>query len=104
MAMKSEQTVSPRPAAAVPRLRGRLSLWSGLAYIAPFALAFAAYLTVFLVMHPASTGDEPHYLLAAESIAYDGDVNLANDYESRDRVQRVVNLFPLPHTNQVVDH
>jgi hypothetical protein len=104
MAMKSEQTVHARPAAAMPRLHTRLSLWSVLGQLAPFALAFAAYLTVFLVMHPASTGDEPHYLLAAESIAYDGDVNLANDYASRDRVMRVVNLFPLPHSNQVVDH
>jgi hypothetical protein len=104
MAMKSEQRVSARPTAAMPRLRERRSLWSVLAQLAPFALAFAVYLAAFLVMRPASTGDEPHYLLAAESIAYDGDVDLTNDYASRDRVLRVVNFFPLGHNLQAFDY
>ena len=45
-----------------------------------------------------STGDEPHYLITAESIAYDFDLDLRNDYASSERVLRVVNVFPLgPH-------
>lgn len=103
MAMKSEQTLGSRSPAAVPRRVGRLSLWGVLAQLAPFTLAFAVYLGVFLVMRPASTGDEPHYLLAAESIAYDGDVNLTNDYASRTRTLRVVNVFPLDPANEAVD-
>lgn len=35
---------------------------------------------------PGITGDEPHYLLIAQSIALDGDVDLANDYASPERV------------------
>ena len=104
MAIKSEQTLSSPSAAAVPRLHERSSLWGVLAQLAPFTLAFAVYLAVFLVMRPASTGDEPHYLLAAESIAYDGDVDLTNDYASRDRTLRVVNVFPLDHNMQAADY
>jgi hypothetical protein len=29
-------------------------------------------------------GDEPHYLLAAESIVHDGDVDVLDEYASRD--------------------
>jgi hypothetical protein len=104
MAMKGEQTLSSHQTTAIARVHERLSLWSVLAQLAPFVLAFAAYLAVFLVMRPASTGDEPHYLLAAESIAYDGDVNLTNDYASRDRTLRVVNVFPLDPTNEAADY
>jgi hypothetical protein len=66
--------------------------------LVPFALAFAAYLAVFLFTRPDVTGDEPHYLLVAQSIAYDGDVELTNDYASRERTLRVLPFFPLgPH-------
>ena len=61
----------------------------------PFALAFAVYLFVFLEIRPGATGDEPHYLITAESIAYDLDVDLRNDYASPERVLRMVNVFPL---------
>ena len=61
----------------------------------PFAVAFAVYLFVFLEIRPGATGDEPHYLITAESIAYDLDVDLRNDYASAERVLRMVNVFPL---------
>jgi hypothetical protein len=61
----------------------------------PFAAAFAVYLFVFLEIRPGATGDEPHYLITAESIAYDLDVDLRNDYASAHRVLRMVNVFPL---------
>ena len=48
--------------------------WGVIAMLAPFALALVAYLAVFLFTRPGATGDEPHYLLVAESIAYDRDV------------------------------
>ena len=79
--------------------RDRISLSGLVAGLIPFALAFAVYLLVFLEMRPLdATGDEPHYLITAESIAYDLDVDLRNDYASSERVLRVVNVFPLgPH-------
>jgi hypothetical protein len=73
----------------------RASLWGLVAGLIPFALAFAVYLFVFLHIRPDTTGDEPHYLITAESIAYDLDVDLRNDYASADRVRRVVNVYPL---------
>ncbi len=30
------------------------------------------------------SGDEPHYLMISHSLLYDGDINLANNYENRD--------------------
>jgi hypothetical protein len=78
--------------------RDRLSLWPLLIQLAPFALALAAFVAAFLVMRPETAGDEPHYLLVAESIAFDGDVDMSNDYASRERTLRVANVFPLdPH-------
>ena len=73
----------------------RVSLWGLVAGLIPFAAAFAVYLFVFLEIRPDTTGDEPHYLITAESIAYDLDVDLRNDYASGERVLRVVNVFPL---------
>jgi hypothetical protein len=102
--LKAEQTLRPPPAATFDRLRVGTWLWSVLILLAPFALAFAVYLTVFLVMRPATTGDEPHYLITAESIAYDGDVDLTNDYASRDRTLKVVNVFPLDTNLQAADY
>ena len=77
-----------------PRAFGH-ALVRGLAWFAPFLVAFAVYVSAFYWMDPNASGDEPHYLLVAESIAYDGDVELANDYASRDRTLRVVGFFPL---------
>jgi hypothetical protein len=96
--------VESRPVARGWRIDERAALWRIAAQVAPFVLAFAAYLAVFLVMRPDTAGDEPHYLLVAESIAYDGDVDLTNDYASRDRTLRVVNTFPLSHEVQAADY
>ena len=96
MATEAEQVLGSRPEASGRRFGERLSVWGIVTQLAPFALAFAVYLAVFLVMRPETTGDEPHYLIIAESLAFDGDVSLANDYASRERVLRVVTQFPLP--------
>jgi hypothetical protein len=98
MATSVEQELRPSPAARIRRARERLSMWTVVAALVPFALAFAVYLLVYLEMRPGTSGDEPHYLMASESIAYDFDVDLTNDYASRERTLRVVNIFPLgPH-------
>jgi hypothetical protein len=104
VATEMSSTVESRPGSNASRIRERLSFWSVVERLAPFVLAFGVFLTVFRVMHPETTGDEPHYLLVAESIAYDGDVDLTNDYASRDRTLRVVNVFPLPHDLQAADY
>ena len=90
----------PSEAARVHDVRRRAWLWPLFSQLAPFALALAVLGTAYLVMRPDTAGDEPHYLLAAESIAFDGDLDLTNDYASRERTLRVVNGFPLdplPH-------
>ena len=98
MATSLEQKLTPRRAGLVRRARDRVSVWALVGGLVPFAVAFVVYLLVFLEMRPASTGDEPHYLVTAESIAFDFDLDLRNDYASRERVLRVVNVFPLgPH-------
>jgi hypothetical protein len=75
-------------------------MWRVVSWLAPLVLAFAVYLTVQLTANPGTTGDEPHYLLVAESIAFDGDVDMRNDYASRERTLRVVNVFPLDYNVQ----
>jgi hypothetical protein len=81
-------TVGSRPGHDVLSL-GRGVSFGVIALLAPFALALAAYLAVFLIIRPGATGDEPHYLVVAESIAYDRDIDLANDYASPDRISRI---------------
>lgn len=103
MTTKVEQRLGSPPAADA-RGGGRLSFWPLLAQLAPFALALVAYVAVFLVMRPDTTGDEPHYLLVAESIAFDGDLDLRNDYASRERTLRVVNTFPLDPLPHAADY
>ena len=100
VATEAEQVPGSRPEATGRRFGDRLSVWGIVTQLAPFALAFAVYIGVFLFMRPAATGDEPHYLMTAESIAYDGDVELTNDYASRERTLRVVDQFPLGTTFQ----
>ena len=36
--------------------------------LAPFVVALVAYAGALFVMNPAATGDEPHYLVAAQSV------------------------------------
>jgi hypothetical protein len=99
VASNTTEALEARSVTAAPP-RERVSLWRIAAQLAPFALAFAVYLGAFLHIRPESTGDEPHYLLAAESVAYDGDIDLRNDYASRSRTLRVVNIFPLSYNIQ----
>jgi hypothetical protein len=92
---------------AAPRRTARPEFWERVSLrrlalgLIPFTLAFAVYLLVFLEMRPlGATGDEPHYLVVADSIAYDGDVDLRNNYANEERVLRIVNVFPLgPHAS-----
>jgi hypothetical protein len=94
----------PRAAPRERGLRGRASPWALLRHLAPFALALGILFAAFLVMRPDTAGDEPHYLLAAESIAFDGDLDLTNDYASRERTLRVVNGFPLSPLPHAADY
>jgi hypothetical protein len=96
MATSLEEGLGPGPPTPVQVVRNGLSLWRVVGWLAPLVVAFAAYLMVYDAMNPVTTGDEPHYLLVAESIAFDGDVDLRNDYASRERTLRVVGVFPLP--------
>jgi hypothetical protein len=100
MATRVEQELGPGPPAPVPMVRDGLSLWRVVGWLAPLVIAFAVYLAVYDAMNPGTTGDEPHYLLVAESIAFDGDVDMRNDYASRERTLRVVNVFPLDYNVQ----
>ena len=47
-----------------------------------FGLALLVYLTAALIMHPVPTGDEPHYLLYAYTLAHTGSVDLREAYAS----------------------
>ena len=82
----------------------RLSIGDVAAFVVPFVLALAVYLAAFFAIRPHVTGDEPHYLLVAQSIAYDGDVELTNDYASRDRTLRILDFFPLGPTPHASDY
>jgi hypothetical protein len=95
MATSVEQDVASSLPARIRRARRWLSIATTVSGLAPFVVAFAVYLVAWEVMDPGTTGDEPHYLLVAESIAFDGDVDLRNDYASRERTLKVLNFFPL---------
>lgn len=99
MGIEAQQQPAP-----IGALSERLSLWPLLAQLAPFVLALAAFFAAFLAMRPDSSGDEPHYLLVAQSIVFDGDVDLTNDYASRERTLRVVNGFPLDSAAHAADY
>ena len=49
-----------------------------------FSLLGYFLLTPWVLKHWAMTGDEPHYLLIAQSLLADGDVDLANNYAQHD--------------------
>jgi hypothetical protein len=103
VASNTTDAVEARAVAAGPRREG-VSLWRILlriaACVAPFVLAFGVYLGAYLHVRPSTAGDEPHYLLAAESVAYDHDLDLRNDYASQSRTLRIVNIFPLDYNIQ----
>jgi hypothetical protein len=104
MATSVEQKPARVRPAWIGGVRDRLSIWGVVAWFAPFAAALAAYVVAYEVMEPGTTGDEPHYLLVAESIAFDGDLDLRNDYASRERTLRVVNVFPLGWNLQAAEY
>ena len=60
------------------------------------ALALSAGLAVQLGQGPSPTGDEPHYLVMAQSLLADGDVRLANNYERGDYLEYYPGLLE-PH-------
>jgi hypothetical protein len=96
-----DQKLATGRAAVARTTREWLSIRGLLGALLPFGLAFAVYMLVFVAMdHPGATGDEPHYLVIADSIAYDGDVDLRNNYANEEHVLRIVNVFPLgPHAS-----
>jgi len=104
MATSVEQELTVGPSGRVRGLRRRLTISRVAEGLAPFAFALLVYLVVFAVMKPSTTGDEPHYLLVAESIAFDGDVDLRNDYASKERTLRVVNVWPLDPIYHAADY
>jgi hypothetical protein len=84
--------------------RGRVGAGRLAGDLLPFTLAFVVFLAAFFHMRPEPTGDEPHYLIAAQSLAFDGDFDLTNDYASRDRTLRVASSFPLDTFWQAADY
>src|SRR5215208_6738165 len=104
MATSVEQKLTVGPGAPARPARGRLVTWALAGGVVPFAVALLVYLVAYVVMDPNTTGDEPHYLLTAESIAYDGDLDLTNDYASKERTLRVVNVYPLSPVPHAADY
>jgi hypothetical protein len=62
----------------------------------PVVLALA----VCIGQHLPPAGDEPHYLLVADSVASDRDLNLQNNYEL-DSVTRRMFRYLVPHVYNV---
>lgn len=50
---------------------------------------FGAYYGTYEAMNYAATGDEPHYLLEARSLAFDGDRDMRNNYANPVEVKKV---------------
>jgi hypothetical protein len=64
------------------------------------AIGAAVFLTIWgLITHGtfAGSGDEPHYLMTAQSIAFDGDLDLANNYAAADSLIAGGTLTPDGH-------
>jgi len=61
---------------ALGRARDRTLYWLGAALLVPIGLHYTSRLQ--------ATGDEPHYLIMAQSLWRDGDLDLANDYAAED--------------------
>lgn len=67
--------------------RGRVLGWASPSWALLVGIAvLAGYLLLlpFIARTWRATGDEPHYLLAAHSLVYDGDFDLANNYDRFD--------------------
>jgi hypothetical protein len=97
--MRAETDVEPL-VLPLPAHRFSVSRRRVLTQLLPFVLALSVYAGAGVVMWPGATGDEPHYLIIAGSLVHDGDVDLTNDYASRERVLAAWNSFPLePHAH-----
>src|SRR5262245_32346161 len=66
--------------------------------VLPFAVTFAIYLA-FTRTLPLG-GDEPHYLIIADSVAFDRDLQLQNNYLSDFDTRRIYGLTQ-PHVYNV---
>jgi len=66
---------------------------------AAFVTAWLVYqaLLPFVLKAWAVTGDEPHYLLAAHSLVYDGDLDLADNYANADYAAFYAGGYLDPH-------
>ena len=77
-------------AVAVTATRIRLPALFGDARRAPGVagvLAFIAFVSVRLTAVGPTGGDEPHYLVIAQSLLKDGDIKVANNYERKDYLE-----------------
>jgi len=75
----------PLPVAKWGRAMGALSLRKKLVLL--FLFSFAVYNLAALVLVSKGitfSGDEPYYLLSSDSLLYDKDINLANNYTDQD--------------------
>src|SRR5574341_199659 len=83
-----------------PSLRSRTPLRFSHPGLAVFLITLAVYaaLVPWMVRVWPRTGDEPHYLLAAHSLAFDGDFDLANNYARRDYLSFYGDSNLTPHT------
>ncbi len=102
MTTNASNAAGSLPASNAWRVRERASFW--VVQLAPFVLALAAYSAALFVMSPDATGDEPHYMVAAQSLAYDGDLDLTNDYASRERTERVAGSLALDTYGHAADY
>ena len=74
--------LGPGPDADLNPARVR-PLWTALCFCATFLL-YVAFIPHFLLYSSPPTGDQPFYLMDADSLAQDGDLELSNNYANRD--------------------
>jgi hypothetical protein len=83
-----------RPGQSSARLRD-----PRVATVAAGLCAFAVFLLVWRGQRLPPTGDEPHYLLTAQSLLGDGDVKVENNYRQRDYLPYYGGMLT-PHYSQ----
>jgi len=59
----------------------------------PLLVSLVIYGGAYLVMNPSPTGDQPHYMIEAYSLAFDRDRNLQQDYVDPDRFRPMFGPF-----------
>ena len=112
MSLESVATGSqPHPSTSVASAQA--NVWRGPSWA---VLVGSLVLAVYLLLLPLvaqtwqATGDEPHYLLAAHSLAIDGDFDLSNNYTNRDYLNFYVSRDIVPQVRlnaagqQLLDH